>query len=185
MNVEASETPAAVPPRRTRDGTEGPELAIIAAVASNAVIGNQGSLPWRLPADLKRFRALTSGHSIIMGRKTWESIGHALPERQNIVVTRRKDFAAPGADLAVSLDDALAQVRLPPPAYCIGGGALYRAALPYATTLQLTEIERAFAGDATFPEFDRHEWREIAREAHAADEGGLPFAFVTYRRDRR
>lgn len=185
MNAEGSETLAAAPPRRTCDGTAGPELAIIAALASNAVIGNQGALPWRLPADLKRFRALTSGHSIIMGRKTWESIGRALPDRQNIVVTRQKDFAAPGADLAVSLDDALARVRLPAPVYCIGGGALYRSALPYAATLHLTEIERAFAGDATFPEFDRREWREVAREVHAGDEGGLPFAFVTYRRDRR
>jgi dihydrofolate reductase len=187
LSAEGSETPAAAPClRTTRDGTEGPGLAIIAAVAANAVIGDQGRLPWRLPEDLRRFRALTSGHSVIMGRKTWESIGRALPERQNIVVTRRTDLKAPGAELAVSLDDALARVRLPGPVFCIGGGALYRAALPYATTLHLTEIERAFAGDATFPEFDRREWHEIAREAHAADEpGGLPYAFVTYRRDRR
>lgn len=163
-----------------------PAVAIVAAVAANGVIGADNRLPWRLPADLKRFRALTTGHSIIMGRKTWESIGRPLPDRQNIVVTRQASFAAIGADVASSLDDALAKVRLPAPAFCIGGGTLYREALPRATTLYLTEIRRAFEGDATFPEFLRSEWREVDRETHAnAAESALPYAFVTYHRVAR
>jgi dihydrofolate reductase len=118
-----------------------------------------------------------------MGRKTWESIGRPLPDRQNIVVTRQASFAAMGADVASSLDEAIAQVRLPAPAFCIGGGKLYREALPRATTLYLTEIDRTFEGDATFPEFERSEWDEVDRETHAdAADGGLSYAFVTYRR---
>ena len=158
------------------------ELAIIAAVAANAVIGAGNRLPWRLPADLKRFRVLTTGHAVIMGRKTWESIGRPLADRQNIVVTRNKDFPAPGAEVASTLVHALALVRLPAPAFCIGGGELYREALPHAGVFYLTEVGRDFDGDATFPEFDRGEWREVEREAHAglADDG-LPYAFVTYR----
>ena len=162
------------------------ELAIIAAVAANAVIGAGNRLPWRLPADLKRFRALTSGHAVIMGRKTWESIGRPLPDRQNIVVTRNKDFPAPGAEVASTLVHALALVRLPAPAFCIGGGELYREALPHAGVIYLTEVGRDFDGDATFPEFDRGEWQEVEREAHAglADDG-LPYAFVIYHRTSR
>ena len=165
----------------SRDAQRRPALAIVAAVAANAVIGVGNRLPWRIPADLRRFRALTSGHAIIMGRKTWESIGRPLPDRQNIVVTRNADFAAAGVEIASSLDDALARVRLPSPAYCIGGGELYRDALARASTLYLTELGRAFDGDATFPRFDRSEWREVEREsAVEAAENGLPFAFVTY-----
>ena len=159
---------------------DSPALALIAAVAANDVIGAGNRLPWRLPADLKRFRALTTGHAVIMGRKTWESIGRALADRQNIVVTRAPDLAAPGAETASSLADALARVRMPAPAFCIGGAELYREALPRATTLYLTLLARNFAGDATFPPFDRGEWRESAREAHAED--GLDYAFVTYER---
>lgn len=162
------------------------ELAIIAAVAANAVIGAGNRLPWRLPADLKRFRALTTGHAVVMGRKTWDSIGRPLPDRQNIVVTRNKAFRASGAEVASTLVDALALVRLPAPAFCIGGGELYREALPRAGVIYLTEVGRDFDGDATFPEFDRGEWREVEREAHAGPaDDGLPYAFVTYRRISR
>lgn len=163
-----------------------PALAVIAAVAANGVIGEANRMPWHLADDLKRFRALTTGHTVILGRKTWESIGRALPDRQNIVVTRQSGFATPGAETASSLDAALALVRLPAPAFCIGGGELYREALPRATTLYLTEIHRNFGGDATFPAFDRREWRETAREARM-QEGpeGLAYAFVTYERERR
>ena len=163
-----------------RNAPDRPALAIVAAVATNAVIGAGNRLPWRIPADLRRFRALTSGHSVIMGRKTWESIGRPLPDRQNIVVTRKSDFVASGAEIAASLDEALARARLPPPAFCIGGGELYREALPRATTLHLTEVDRAFEGDATFPDFDRREWREVDRESHADSAEDLPYAFVTY-----
>jgi len=186
VSGRARETSAFASERGSHDAQGTPAVALVAAVAANGVIGAGNRLPWRLPADLKRFRALTTGHSIIMGRKTWESIGRPLPDRQNIVVTRQASFTAAGADIASSLDDALAQVRMPAPAFCIGGGKLYREALPRATTLYLTEIGRAFDGDATFPEFERSEWREINRETHAdSTDSGLPYAFVTYQRVAR
>lgn len=160
-----------------------PPLVIVAAVAANGVIGAGNRMPWHLGADLRRFRALTTGHAVIMGRKTWESIGRALPGRQNIVVSRAPDFRAEGAEVAASLDAALARVVLPAPAFCIGGGELYREALPRATVLHVTEIGAAFAGDATFPAIDPALWRETAREEHPPDApGGMAYAFVTYAR---
>jgi dihydrofolate reductase len=159
------------------------EVALIAAVAANGVIGADNRLPWRLPDDLKRFRALTTGHAVIMGRKTWESLPRALPERQNIVVTRQRDFVAAGAEVVHSFAEALARVRLPVPVFCIGGGELYRAALPFATTLHMTEIARAFEGDARFPPFDRAEWHETARDDRPPSEpGGFTYSYVTYER---
>ena len=160
-----------------------PGVALIAAVATNRVIGAGNRLPWHLAEDLKRFRALTLGHAVIMGRKTWESLPRALPERQNIIVTRQRDYAVDGADIVGSFAAALAAVRLPEPAFCIGGGELYRAALPYATTLHLTEIARDFDGDAQFPPFERSDWRETARENRPADgPDGFGYAYVTYER---
>ena len=167
-------TPAARPAPQT-------PLAIIAAVASNGVIGAGGGLPWRLPDDLKRFRALTSGHAVIMGRRTWESLPGPLKDRQNIVVTSHASYVAPGARIVPGLDEALAAVELPPPAFCIGGAVLYRDALPRATTLHLTEIARDFDGDTRFPPYARAEWREVAREPQVAPDG-LEYAFVTYER---
>ena len=158
-----------------------PAVAIIAAVARNRVIGAGNALPWRLPEDLQRFRALTIGHAIIMGRKTWESLRRPLPGRQNIVVTRRAGLALEGAEVASSFADALARVRMPAPAFCIGGGELYAEALPVASTLHVTELDRDFAGDTLFPAFDRAQWRETGRESRATADG-LAFAFVTYAR---
>jgi dihydrofolate reductase len=165
--------------RGRRDRTVTPELSIIAAVASNGVIGARGGLPWRLPDDLKRFRALTRGHAVIMGRRTWESLAGPLKDRQNIVVSSHATLVAPGATLVPGLDEALAAVTLPAPAFCIGGAVLYRAALPRASTMHLTEIARAFDGDVTFPPFDRGAWREVARESRVGDDG-LAYAFVDY-----
>jgi dihydrofolate reductase len=156
-------------------------LALIAAVASNGVIGRDGKLPWRIPEDLRRFRSLTTGHAVIMGRRTWDSLPHALPARQNIVVTRRPRFHAEGASIAGTFEQALAQVELPPPAFCIGGGEIYRVALAHAQTAFITEIARAYEGDATFPPLDPREWRETAREQREGEDG-LPYAFVTYER---
>jgi dihydrofolate reductase len=156
-------------------------LALIAAVAANGVIGRNGALPWKLPEDLRRFRALTSGHAVIMGRRTWESLPHALPKRQNIVVTHRADYEAKGADVVSSLDAALRAVVYPSPPFCIGGGELYRAALPIAQTAYITEIARGFEGDATFPPLDRSEWVETARETHVHErDERFEYAFVTY-----
>ncbi len=160
-------------------------LALIAAVARNGVIGLANRLPWRLPQDLRRFRALTTGHAVIMGRRTWESLPRALPDRQNIVVSRRRDFVAGGAQVAVSLDAALALVTRPPPAFGDGGGELYRLALPRASHLYLTEIDAHVDGDVTFPAIDPRAWHETAREPHlAARPGDLGFAFVSYARIR-
>jgi dihydrofolate reductase len=170
-------------PRATPDTVGAAPLVLIAAVAANGVIGADKRLPWRLAEDLRRFRALTLGHAVIMGRKTWESLPHALPGRQNIVVTRQRGYVARDAEIAASLDAAVALVRMPPPVFCIGGGELYRAALPQATTLQLTEIFREFPGDARFPELDPGEWREASRDVHpAAGTDGFDYAFVTYER---
>jgi dihydrofolate reductase len=146
------------------------------------VIGAHGALPWRIPEDLRRFRALTTGHAVIMGRRTWDSLGRALPQRQNIVVSRDLALRADGAEVATTLDDALARVALPGPAFCIGGGEIYTLALPRADTLHLTEIERDFAGDARFPAWPRGAWREVAREGRSTEDG-LRYAFVTYARE--
>jgi dihydrofolate reductase len=175
------DTPATVAVPTTVPGG----LAVIAAVAANGVIGAANRLPWRLPEDLRRFRALTTGHAVIMGRRTWESLPRALPARQNIVVTRRRDYVAAGAQVAASLDAALALVSLPAPAFCIGGGELYALALPRADTLYLTEIDTRFDGDAQLPDFDRAEWIETGRQRgeHGAD-AGFDYCFVTYRRAR-
>ena len=158
-----------------------PPLAIVAAVARNGVIGAGGGLPWRLPDDLRHFRALTRGHAVIMGRRTWESLPAPLAERQNIVVTSHASYVAPGARIVPGLDEALAAVELPPPAFCIGGAVLYRDALPRATTLHLTEIARDYDGDTRFPPIERREWREVARDARTGEDG-LRYAFVTYER---
>lgn len=158
-----------------------PRVYLVAAVAANGVIGAQGRLPWHLPEDLKHFKRLTLGHPVIMGRKTWESLGKALPGRENVVVTRTAGFEAPGAHVAASLEAALAFCAGEPVVFVIGGGELYAAALPIADGLVLTEIKRDFEGDAVFPGFDRSAWRETQREPHAGPDG-LRFDFVLYER---
>ncbi len=160
-----------------------PRLALIAAVASNGVIGRNGALPWRLADDLRRFRALTTGHAVIMGRRTWDSLGRALPGRQNIVVSHQRELNANGAIVVTSLGEAVDAVALPGPAFCIGGALLYAVALPLADTAYITEIARAFDGDALFPPLDRSEWREVEREHHRSDvPEGFDYDYVTYRR---
>jgi dihydrofolate reductase len=160
-------------------------FALVAAIARNGVIGANNALPWRLPADLRRFRALTTGHSVIMGRKTWDSLPRALPDRQNIVVTRAAGRHIDGATVVPSLAAALSAAERPAPVFCIGGGELYREALALADTLYLTEIDREFHGDTSFPPFDRRTWRETSRETHGPDAGGgFGYAFVTYHRVR-
>jgi dihydrofolate reductase len=177
--------PPAASPRAASSARRTARIALIAAVARNGVIGIENRMPWRLPDDMKRFRALTIGHSVIMGRRTFESLGAALPGRQNIVVTSRPDFRAAGCERAASLDEAIALATLPDPVFVIGGEALYRAALPVADLLFLTEIDRDFAGDTRFPDFDRQAWRETSCERKRQDEpGGFGYAFVAYERIR-
>lgn len=159
----------------------GTRVYLVAAVAANGVIGAGGKLPWRLPEDLKHFKALTLGHPVIMGRKTWESLGKPLPGRENIVVTRAAGYDAPGASVASSLDGALALCAGEPTAFVIGGGELYAEALPVADGLVLTEIQRDYAGDARFPPYDRAAWRETQRKPQTGADG-LRFDFVLYER---
>lgn len=158
-----------------------PTLSLIAAVASNGIIGNQGALPWHLPEDLRFFKAQTLGHTVIMGRRTWEAIGRPLPGRRNIVVTRSPGFAAEGAVVAGSLDAALALCEGEAAVFIIGGAQVYRDALPRADRIVLTEIHRDYAGDARFPDFDRSRWREARREPHVAADG-TTFDYVWYER---
>jgi dihydrofolate reductase len=159
----------------------GPKVYLVAAVAANGVIGRDSKLPWHLPEDLKHFKKLTLGHPIIMGRRTWESLPRALPGREHIVVTRTAGYQARDAAVAGSLEAALALCAGEPVAFVIGGTQLFQAALPLATGLVMTEIQRDFAGDTWFPEYDRSQWRETQREAHTAGDG-LRFDFVLYER---
>ncbi|NMG44358.1 diacylglycerol kinase [Aromatoleum toluvorans] len=159
-----------------------PEVVLIAAVARNGVIGRDNALPWRLKADLAHFKATTIGSPILMGRKTWESLGRPLPGRRNIVVTRDASYVADGAEVFTSLDAALAAVGAGK-VYVIGGAEIYRQLLDRADALVLTEVGAEVSGDAFFPAFDRSRFIETSRESHAADAANdFPFAFVEYRR---
>ena len=158
-----------------------PPISLIAALASNGVIGRDGALPWNLPEDLRRFKALTMGHPVLMGRRTWESIGRPLPGRRNIVITRQAGYQATGAEVFGDLGSALAALAGAPEVFVIGGGEVYAAALPLARRLHLTELQRAVEGDARFPAFDKTQWMQILREPHTAT-GGLRYDFVVYER---
>ncbi|MBI2635711.1 dihydrofolate reductase [Candidatus Peregrinibacteria bacterium] len=161
-------------------------VSIIAAVSENNVIGRKGRLPWSLPADMKRMKNLTMGHPLIMGRKTHESIGRALPGRRNIVVTRRKT-AYPGCEVAASITEALAAAENDPSgeAFVFGGEEIYRQAIGVADRIHLTRVRAAVEGDAYFPVIDANQWKEISREDHPADaENEYPFSFITYERRR-
>jgi len=158
-------------------------VSLIAAVAENGVIGNANALPWRLPADLKRFRRLTLGHPIIMGRRSFESIGRPLPQRQNIVVTRGTLNAA-GCVVAHTLADAFASVADGVEVFVIGGGDIYTQTIGRADRIYLTEVHARIDGDTYFPNFDRRHWRETERERHEPDaEHGYAYSFVTLERD--
>lgn len=151
-----------------------PIVALIWAMARNGVIGRDNALPWRLPADLQHFKALTTGHAVLMGRKTFESLGRPLPNRTNIVVTRDRGYARPGARVAHSLDDALAIAASDLPddrlVFVIGGENLYTQMLPRAERLYVTLVDAEVDGDARFPEFDWQQWRELERREHPADD---------------
>jgi dihydrofolate reductase len=164
-------------------------LALIAAVADNGVIGRGGTLPWRLSADLRRFKLLTMGHPIIMGRRTWESIGRPLPGRTSIVITRQPRYETGfpdvrvAADLNVALDLAAAAPGGDQIAFVIGGGEVYAAALPHATRLYFTRVLASVPGDAYFPPLDLREWRLLSGENFAADaKNDYPHCFEVYER---
>ena len=158
-------------------------VSLIVAMERNGVIGRDGDLPWHLSADLKRFKQLTMGHHIIMGRKTFESIGRLLPGRTTVIVTRQLDFAVEGAIVTHSLQDAVAAVGNDEEAFIIGGAEIYQQSLPLVDRIYLTEVEADVAGDARFPEFDRAAWAVVERTAHAADErNDYPHTFARLER---
>jgi dihydrofolate reductase len=159
-------------------------ISIIVATAKNRTIGINNTLPWHCPEDLKHFKALTMGHHMIMGRKTFDSIGKPLPGRTTVVVTRNPVLKVAGCIMAHSLQEAIAACGDDGEIFIVGGAELYAQALPLADTLYITEIRKDVEGDAHFPEFDKMEWTEIMREKrHQEMPQPLEFDFVKYRRD--
>lgn len=160
-------------------------LSLIVAIAENGVIGAKGGLPWRLPEDLKRFKALTLGKPVIMGRKTWESLPkRPLPGRQNIVISRNGKFSADGARVVPDLDSALWAAADVEEAFVIGGAEIYALALPKADRIYLTEVTVNPEGDVRFPSFNRAGWTERERTLHAAHNDSPAYAFIILDRTR-
>jgi dihydrofolate reductase len=164
-------------------------LSLIAAVARNGVIGRDNRIPWRLPGDLKRFKRLTMGKPVVMGRKTFESIGEPLPGRTNVVVSRHREFRPPAAVVEATLESALHRARAQAAAdgvdevFVIGGGQVYAEAMPHADRLYITEVDAAPDGDAHFPEIDQRVWHEVTRENVKRGEGDTAdSAYVIYDR---
>lgn len=160
-------------------------LSLIVAVAENGLIGRDGDLPWRIPADLKFFKETTMGKPIVMGRKTWQSIGRPLPGRVNIVITRDRQFVADGAVVVHDLAAALAAAGDVPEVMIIGGAQIYEMALDRADRVYLTEVQASPDGDTFLPDFAPEDWREVARESHAADADVPAYRFVTLERIRQ
>jgi dihydrofolate reductase len=161
------------------------KTAIMVAKAANNVIGKDNDLVWHLPADLRHFKNTTSGHYVIMGRKTYESMGKPLPNRLNIVITRNRDYFVEGAVVVHSLDDALefARTQNQKLVFILGGGEIYKQALPIVDELYITEIHDEFEGDTLFPQFDQTEWEEVERHDFQTDNDNRhPYSFVRFKR---
>ncbi len=153
-------------------------IVTVAAMGRDRVIGQDGHLPWKMPADMRHFREVTRGKTVVMGRKTYEAIGRPLPDRTNLVLSRARDFEIPGCKV-VTLEEALEYPEL----YVLGGEEIYRLFLPRAQRQILTEIHGDFMGDTYYPDFSRHEWKEVARVDYPADEENPhPYSFVTWER---
>jgi len=157
---------------------------MIAAMANNRVIGKDNDMPWHMPADLKHFKSVTMGKPVIMGRKTFESIGRPLPGRKNVVITRNSQWHADGVEVVSSTEEALNVLSEAEEIMVIGGGNIYLQILPLATTLYLTFIDLEVEGDTQFPDWEKAaNWQEVARESHAADEKNAhPYQFVTLKK---
>jgi dihydrofolate reductase len=151
-------------------------VTLLAALGRNRVIGRDGAMPWHLPEDLRHFKHTTMGHPMVMGRKTFESIGRPLPGRRTIVITRQEDWHHPDVEAAHSLPEALSLAGPGDEVFVVGGGEVYREAMPFAQRLVLSEVRDSPEGDTFFPEWSRDEWREAAREPHEE------FDIVTYER---
>jgi dihydrofolate reductase len=158
------------------------KIYIVVAIATNHAIGKNNELLWRLPKDLKHFKEITSGHTVIMGRKTFDSIGKPLPNRRNIVITRQ-DIKLEGCEVVNSLNAALALRADNEDLYIVGGAEIYRQAMDITDCIYLTIVHQAFEADTFFPEISPAQWQEIEREDHQPDEKNpLPFSFVTLKR---
>jgi dihydrofolate reductase len=157
------------------------KITLIAAMAENRVIGKDNDLIWHFPDDLKHFKTLTSGHHVIMGRKTFESLGRPLPKRVNIIVTRQRDFAAAGCLIAHSLEEAISMVKNDEQPFIVGGAEIYKQALTIANCIELTLINAEYEGDTFFPEFDLKIWKLARGEKKEADDKHAhPYQFLTY-----
>lgn len=160
-------------------------ISIIVAVAANGVIGSGNRMPWHIPEDLKRFKAITTGHPVVMGRKTFESLGRPLPNRTNVVITRNRDYRAEGATVVGSLYEALALFGQDEEIFIIGGGEIYKQAMEIAEKLYITRIRHEFDGDTYFPDIDGDKWSATYCETHQRGEKfPHPFEFVDYRRNK-
>jgi dihydrofolate reductase len=158
-------------------------ISLVVAMDRNRLIGRNQQLPWRLPADLRHFKEITMGKPILMGRKTWESIGRPLPGRTNVVVTRSTDFQAPGCIVFHSIEEALAAVGNYKEVMVIGGAHIYQQLLPRAERIYLTLVDHAFAGDTWFPELDERDWKETSRQDHDPDQKNpYRYSFVQLQR---
>ena len=161
-------------------------ISIIVAVAENDVIGKDNDLIWHLPRDMKHFKETTTGHFIIMGRKTFESNRRPLPNRTNVIITRDKDFNAEGCVVVHSLEDALKVAKDDPEAFIIGGGVIYKMALPIVDRIYLTKIHHTFEGDTFFPKLDMNEWEEISCQDFEPDEKNkYPFSIIILDRKKK
>jgi dihydrofolate reductase len=163
------------------------KVTLMAALAENRVIGRDNTLPWNLPADLARFKQRTEGHVVIMGRRTFESVGRPLPNRRSIVITRKRDYHPPGAEIARSLEEALERAResKQDEVFILGGAEVYALALPEVDRLELTIVHAEVSGDTFFPECDLSEWTLIDEQRHEADDRhAYAFSFRTYERKR-
>lgn len=158
-------------------------ITIIAAAATNNALGKDNDLIWHLSDDLKRFKRLTSGHAIIMGRKTFESFPKALPNRTNIIITRETSYTAENAVIAHSIEEALSLAENDPQPFIIGGGEIYRQSMNIANRIELTRVHHEFEADTFFPEINSTIWKEVAREDHFKDEKHpYDFSYITYER---
>jgi dihydrofolate reductase len=153
-------------------------------MSSNRVIGVNNTLPWHLSEDLKHFKSLTTGHTIIMGRKTYESIGRPLPNRRNIVISRDMKASYEGTEVVHSIEDAFSISRNDNEVFVIGGSNIYEQALSLVDNLYITEIKKSFSGDAYFPEINKQIWIESSREDHITNDG-LEFSFVKYQKNTK
>ena len=159
------------------------KLSLIVAFDKNRLIGRDNGLPWHLPADLKHFKSLTMGHHMIMGRKTFESIGKPLPGRTTVIITRQKNYRAEGCIVVHHLDEALECCRNEEEVFIIGGAQIFDCTMPLADRLYITEIDHTFDGDTHFPEISADDWEQISSEHHEADEkNNWGYTFINYKR---